>query len=393
MQKATILILTVLLLLAGCSRAEDPLESVPVIGPVPFEDRAEGRLANVDRQWEIAFSQSEQIGVVGSLATCGEEALLLDPRRSRVHRVDLRGRLRHRSIGNAQDGRDEISEPISFAADCDSGRLYVVTVDTVAVFDLITSAIIHRIRVRDGFQPRGRTAIFDHDARTLYFSGLWPALDYDRMQARPDRMLSAARVGLQVSLDSGDQRSMFGSLELGCPTFSGECWESSFDRITSNPSLGWVMAHALGSRVGVYDRDGRLVRVLDISSPLFRRDGTTVSASAPFTEKVAWRQRNSAIVDVFSIGDRLVTVHSLYRKGDWAPKQWVQFDVYANVHTLDGRGLASDVKLPDLPVGRDRFGIFAIDYGDEGRRAGASRIHLVHVALGAGSSQGALGSR
>ena len=54
-----------------------------------------------------------------------------------------------------------------------------------------------------------------------------------------------------------------------------------------------------------------------------------------------------------------------------------------NVHTLDGVGVASDVRLPDLPVGHDATSVYVIDYGQAGRRRSGSRsMSLTRIPVG-----------
>jgi hypothetical protein len=53
-----------------------------------------------------------------------------------------------------------------------------------------------------------------------------------------------------------------------------------------------------------------------------------------------------------------------------------------NVHTIDGGGVASDIRLRDLPVGRDASSLYVVDYGSAGRRKrGAAPITLTRIPV------------
>jgi hypothetical protein len=52
-----------------------------------------------------------------------------------------------------------------------------------------------------------------------------------------------------------------------------------------------------------------------------------------------------------------------------------------NVHTIAGEALVSDVRLANLPVGRDDRHLFVVDYGAGGRRAGTHNLTLVRYPI------------
>jgi hypothetical protein len=83
---------------------------------------------------------------------------------------------------------------------------------------------------------------------------------------------------------------------------------------------------------------------------------------------VAWNEQNSVIRGVFSFGRRIATIHTYNRTRDWQPGRPTDFDVFMNLHAIDGTGLVSDLKLPGLPIGRDDRSLYIVDYGAGGRQ-------------------------
>jgi hypothetical protein len=85
---------------------------------------------------------------------------------------------------------------------------------------------------------------------------------------------------------------------------------------------------------------------------------------------------------VFRTAEQVVVVHARPRVGpDWQLGQQLSFNVLMNSYTPDGRLVRADVPLPDLPVGGDADGLWAIDYGSAGRTNGATALTLVKVPV------------
>ena len=57
----------------------------------------------------------------------------------------------------------------------------------------------------------------------------------------------------------------------------------------------------------------------------------------------------------------------------WTRGKQIDFEVFMNIHLLDGFGLASDVRLPDLPVARDEDNLYVLDYGPGGPQTPRAR--------------------
>jgi hypothetical protein len=106
------------------------------------------------------------------------------------------------------------------------------------------------------------------------------------------------------------------------------------------------------------------------------------SADALAEGQLLARLNHPHIVRVFAFGETIATVHSHNRTHDWKPGQQTDFDVFMNLHTLDGRGVVCDIGLPGLPVGRDDTSLYVVDYGASGRRRfGTEPVTLVRVPV------------
>ena len=65
--------------------------------------------------------------------------------------------------------------------------------------------------------------------------------------------------------------------------------------------------------------------------------------------------------------------------------QSTEFDYWMNVHTLDGRRMVSDIKLPGMPIGRDDTHIYVTDYGPEGRHGAPAALKILRIPVKTGT--------
>ena len=82
--------------------------------------------------------------------------------------------------------------------------------------------------------------------------------------------------------------------------------------------------------------------------------------------------RNSIIRRVFAFAEIVAVVHS--RTETVADPQLgglPRLNVFVNLYSRDGTPLVSDIRLSDMPVGRDSSHLYVIDYGAPGRRPAA----------------------
>ena len=151
--------------------------------------------------------------------------------------------------------------------------------------------------------------VLDRAANALYVSGLWPATESDWLSKPIDRMFEGDRVGSRVALDTGRTTPMMPAVERGCWSLGPNCLSAMLDAVAGTPGAAFVAAHRVGTSVGVYDEALRLVRMVDVRSPLFLENGAR-NGSRDLTKMVSWNEDNSVIRKVFAIGGQIVTVHS-----------------------------------------------------------------------------------
>lgn len=220
---------------------------------------------------------------------------------------------------------------------------------------------------------------------TLYIAGLWnadPARGLPKRDA--DSFFESTWLGEKLSLTDGSIENGLPPYETRCGA-AGACPYADMDRVAGTGSAAWVAAQGTSTRVALYDARGGRTATVDVTSPKFLRDGTEMPVAVGGDVIERWKSRNSIIRRVFAIGDRLVSIHTLTELGpDWQFGQQTAFSVFMNIHALDGRPLVSDVKLVDVPIGRDDANLYAVDYGPAQRRNGATEATLVRVPITAG---------
>jgi hypothetical protein len=338
-----------------------------------------GATAFWDAEWRIAPQQAG-IGVIVAAAVCDDEGFLLDRQLAVVHRVDLpRGEI-VADLGAAGPSSEGLREVTGLAADCQHRTLYVVDGTGVAVLEMDSGVAVKRFAKPLQFVNSVGTAVLDAHTQALYVPGLWPAAS-DWLTRPVDRMFEGHRVGYRLDLRTGQTAPVLPAVERGCWSLGPNCLSASLDAVPGPGSARWLAAHQVGTLVGVYDSQFRLMRNIDVRSPKFLDSGAR-NGSQSLTEMVAWNEDNSVIRDTYAFGGSIVTVHSFNRTRGWKPGQAIDFEVFMNIHTLEGAGVASDIRLPDLPVGRDATSLYVVDYGAAGRRVrGNAPISLFRIPV------------
>ena len=356
-------------------------------GNVRFAIEAAGREATRSGEWELTLrpASSEPIGLITAAAFCEDEVFLLDSRQSVAHRIDLLTASETGAIGASSDGPDQPRRPRAMAIDCAGHTLYLIDRTGVFVFSLTSGGVEGHFSHPANFSYTGGTALVDAPNGALYVPGLWTAAKWsDWLHRDLDRMFEGDRVGYRLSLRDGTTKPLFKPLERGCWSVSASCLQAVFDEVRTGGPERWVAAQRVSTRVGLFDAQFRLQRVLDVRSPRFRENGQRLGRHDSVTDQTRWREDNSTIERVYAFGDRIVTVHTTHATKDWMPGQPIDFDVHMNIHSLDGAPLVSDVRLPDLPVARDDRNLYVLDYGRGGRRIGTDRVTLIRYPIVAG---------
>jgi hypothetical protein len=362
---------------AGSPKASTRRPARPDKSALAFEHEVGGQLATWDAEWKI-FPRNQQLGKIVAAAVCDEEAFLLDRQFEIVHRIDLNQGTVVANIGQAA-GADRLWSTASVAADCASRTLYVIDYSGVVVFNMDSGAITRRFSKPARFVASVGSAILESETQMLYVPGVWGSSDGNWLLRPLDQMFEGNALGYRLDLRTGHAAPMLAAVERGCWSRGPNCVYATLDKIHSSSGAKWVAAHRVGRLVGVYDADFRPIRAIDVRSRLFLETGVR-NESTSVTEMVAWNEDNSVIRFCYGFGDSIVTVHSYNRTRGWRPGRQTDFNVFVNIHALDGTGLVSDLRLPDLPVGRDATSLYVIDYGVGGRRiTGSDPISLLRI--------------
>ena len=337
--------------------------------------------------WSVTLRSNgaAPVGLISAAAVCGDEVFLLDSRQSLVHRFDLPTGRQTGQVGASGTGPDEPRKPRAMALDCAGRTLYLIDLTRVFVYDLASGRNVRRFEHPANFVSAGGTALLDKATDTLFVPGLWPAARHDWLRKGIDSMFDGDRLGYRLSLRDGTTTPLFTPIERGCWAYSADCLNIVFDKL---PGVGpgenkdaWVVAQSVSTQVGIFDANYRMRRVFDIRSPRFHEDGARTTRSNSVIDEMRWHEDNSVIRRVYAFDDGIVTIHTTNAMKGWTPGKSIPFNVHINVHALDGSGLVSDVRLPDLPVGRDDKNLYVIDYGTAGRRLGAEKITLLRYPI------------
>lgn len=367
-------VVTTVLLVASCVATDHAQHA--------YAFDAAGRAARVDQSWLLEPAEGNTFDIILSVARCGDDLFLSDTQ-NRISRIGTNAtKARLQLFASEAQG---VGRPGALAADCDRGRLHVVNTGprTVVTFDIKSGNVIatqpfkreiYEVRFADLVEPE-----------MLYIGGLWNA---DEPNALPKREIGAffnsTWIGQRLSLASGAVDPGLAPYETRCIA-AGSCTIADLDRVRGAKSAAWVSSQGTATGVALYDAGGKRTAVHDVRSPKFVRDGVELPVATPAAVYAEWQSRNSLIRHVFAFGDRIATVHTLTGlPPGWKFGEPTRQAVFMNLHALDGKGLVSDVKLPDFPVGRDDTHLYVVDYGAAGRRNGGERATLVRIPITAG---------
>jgi len=226
-----------------------------------------GAHAYWDAEWTISPG-ANRIGVIVSAAVCDDEAFLLDRQLAVVHRVDLRRGVIVEDLGATPADAVALREVTSMTADCNARLLYVVDRSGVSTLEIDSGRITARFaRPAPFVNSIGSTAL-DARAQALYVPGLWPTATSDWLVKPVDRMYEGDRLGYRLDLQTGKTAPLVPAVERGCWSLGPNCLFASLDMVNGPIDRGWIAAHAVGMLVGVYDATMRLVRTIDVRSPM-----------------------------------------------------------------------------------------------------------------------------
>jgi hypothetical protein len=340
----------------------------------------QGTAAVVERSWTVKGDDGNVLGVLHTLVRCGETLYVTDVRSQRILRLNAK-------TGVQEPGFTVPMPPFSFGADCATHRLFAAGGSSrrmvLLELDARTGAQLREYPLPTTLFPQGGLHV---DGDQVVVGGVrlssTTGSDVRLGDATIDGFYRDKTIAITVARESGAVAAAFAPFDMTCPAGAGMCMRATF---TSNPAAGggWIVTQPASAAVGVYDGRKTLVRRVDIGSALFRRTGGTIPIGSAAEAELRWGADNSQVFRAYAFPDgTLAVVH--YRIE--LPKGWsfglpVQFQAWMNVYDASGRALASDVRLPELPIGQDDRAIYVADYGPDRRQGAYESVHILQIAV------------
>jgi len=348
------------------------------------------RAPQEDQQWKLRRADGEDLNLFTALASCEDEVFLTD-NQNRLLRFDRRGDGALTVVADEDDG---LGRPMGLVADCSNRRLHVVNEGphTVTTLDFTSGVVLKTYSY-----PRNLGATFSaHLAAPdqVYIAGIWNSDLKLAMLNSPwsvdhfyDRDLY---LGASLSLTTGAVQRLLRPYDNRC-IGAGACLATDLDSFPHSTQSGLplrVASQAASERVGLYDRQDTLLRTISVASPMFRRNGEVLAPGTRAQARGPWMMQNSIIRRVFAFSDRVAVVHtqseSLARNvagPDGQSAELGRLNVYVNLYTRAGMPLEQDIKLSDVPVGKDSSHLYVIEHGPTGPRSVAPSVTLLRIRI------------
>src|SRR5688572_29314187 len=330
--------------------------------------RGEQANPNVALRWEL--HDDGGIGLISSVVRCGPLAYLADFQQ-KIRPLDL-------ALRRSLPAMNLEGPPLALAADCERRRLFVVYPPSRGNME------VHEIHAESGtvvrrhvLPPTNVQGAYFIPPSSLVVAGLvQPKQSVALRQTTPQSPFVGAHLAVRLDLDSSASEPILPSYDDSC-IGAGACWLVS----VAPDARGWWAAQPTSMAIAHYDNRGNPPRLISVASPGLLRTGRSIPFGTMADEGVRWRGENSTL-HVFRTAERVVVVHARPRVGpDWQLGQQLAFTVLMNSYTPDGRLVQADVPLPDLAVGGDADGVWAIDYGPAGRTNGVTALALVKASV------------
>ena len=327
-----------------------------------------------------AGDQGPPFSIFSGGGLCDGRLFLADPRQSTVHQIDLADGHRVRALGTAGNDLGSLKSPETAIPDCDQGVVHVIDARGIVSFDLNTGAFIRRLPRAHSVGVALGPGLLDQGFLIL------PALHFATMDnfEMGSTALRGASLGYRQHASKEDEGSpMLGLLTEHCRSAS-PCTRVGIDRIRTSPS-GWLGCQGAGHEVGIFGDDGQLRSRIDIRSPQFQDDGTTVRGSEPATRAIEWSQRNSSVIWCGAFKGVIATAHYTFEAGTWSPGFAMTPKVRLNIHRVDGTPVVADLALRDQPIARDESFIYVPVFGSgrnnpDNRTMELDRIRMIEGA-------------
>ncbi len=358
------------LTLPGCGTAVESPRSA-------FQHDAAGKAAVTERRLQVsAGNDGPAFSLAAGSGVCNGYLFLADPRQSTVHHINLADGARIRAIGAGMTGTGSLKSPETTIPDCEGKVVYVVDSGGIVVFNMTNGEFIRRL-------PRASNAGAALGSGFLEDGFLFlPAIRFASMTdfGNSEIALRGSALGYrQHAAQEDDGRSLLELISERCRA-SSPCTRAAIDRIRQ-PEIQFLGCQGASHEVGVFNAEGRVVRRIDIRSPQFRDDGTTVSGTAPVARTIEWSQRNSSVIWCGAFGDLIATAHFTFEDGDWSPGVAMKPKVLLNIHRLDGTPVIADLALRDFPVAKDSDSIYVLAYGDARNSTDNRMLELERVQV------------
>ena len=366
------------ILIAGCTPAP---KSTP-LDPGAFEVDARGAPAVVDQTLTLD-GLGQPIGAVLSMARC-DDMLVFSDSMGQVRRMELSSGRTVPSI--ARDASNE-----AMAADCQARLLYLLgdppkkarrSQWQLQAFNIDSGAVGSALPIDLMMLPHRNATV---RGGAFVVGGTWrPVLPDGQLdeQPSPAGYFRDKRLGFKVSLKSGESEPLLLPFDESC---RANCAFTSLAPLSGPGDLVWVATQASRQQIALYDSTGVVQRRFDVTSPMFAENGEVLRKLNSEAD-IRWSSRNSLVRSADQFGELIATVHFRSRLPEgWVYGQSVEFDYWINIHSINGRPLVSDIKLPGMPIGRDDTHFYVTDYGLDGRHSAPSRLKVLRIPVKVGT--------
>lgn len=358
---------------AGCSNPSNTTAE-PANSPVVVDPEAA-----VVRTYDVVAAEGDvPIGLVSAGPVCGDRIVAPDPRNGVIQIISLQDGRRLRAIG-ARGTPNGLRAPESVAVACETEDLYVLDATEVMHYKLDSGEFV-------GSRPRpdnigmGTGGHGFVEGGEIVFPTLWLSHKEALRENPESHLLRNASLGYAQSVaEGGAARSLVPLLTETCRNTT-PCARVTLSRIQA-PAPGWLVCQGTGTVVGVFDDAGNNRVRIDVTSPAFVSDDTSVASSEPIPVKMQWLQRNSVVMWCAVVADHVAVVHSTLEPGNWEPGMAMAPRALMNVYTMSGAPVALDVPIADVPVASDQRSIYVPVYGDARRLGAAQRIQVQQIDI------------
>lgn len=354
----------------------------PSDNPNAYEIDAKGAPAMVEHRWTLRVPAGDPIGVILSIARCGD-VLYAGDMNGRVLRLNV-------ATGVALPPVNEGALSMALVPACDEDVLYAVGPApprkgrspsiVLTTVDLASGNVRSRLDLPGEFMPRVGGGVVTEG---LMLSGLWAA---PREAGQPRGPFYAdKKIGWLVD-KTGATTPAFFPFDPACRG-AGACVGSTVAPLDDAGQGGWLVTQPVAKVIAVFGQDRQLLRQISVESPMFRSSGVDLDPSTAAEPRLRWMGDNSVVNYSGQFGPDLIgTIHSAVRfPTGWRFGEFVRPQAFLNLHARDGRRLVADIGLPELPVGRDADGIYVVDYGEGGRQGSQTEVAILRIPVKAGT--------